>query len=239
MGPCSKQRGYPVDAVGTSTMPRVSSGHPAAHLARCKPSCTPELCRGRLCAGSPTKSTRRAMQEQARRPSPPLGWTQGSTQLEAGPSSPLPDPPCICSPFPSPAASCTCTRRPSGIYPAPGARSTGSALINLSGTGARPSCLAGAHGRAPAPRGSFSVSAEVVVQASTHRVGPGVCHGEDGAVGSGPPAPLPTPSTSGNPRYVGGGMKSFWSSSKPLQLSGASADCGTCLVTDEASNPCL
>lgn len=34
-------------------------------------------------------------------------------------------------------------------------------------------------------------------------------------------------------------MKSFWSSSKPLQLSGASADCGTCLVTDGASNPHL
>lgn len=164
-------------------------------------------------------------------------WTQSSTQLEAGPSSPLLDPPCICSPFRSPAASCTCTPRPRGIYPAPGTWSEGSALINLSGTGAQPSCLACTH------RESLCTSGELfylLPRPAPTQLGPGcgmVAHGEDGALCS--RAPLPAPSTLGNPRYVGGGMKSFWSSSKPLQLSGASADCGTCLVTDEASNPLL
>lgn len=81
--------------------------------------------------------------------------TQSSTQLEASPSSPLPDPPCICSPFPSPAAPCTCTPRRSGIYPAPGARCKGSALINLSGTGARASCLAHSHRESLCPSGEF------------------------------------------------------------------------------------
>lgn len=159
MEPCSKHLGYPGEAVGTSTVPRVSSGHPAAHLlAWLKASCTAEPRHGRLCAGSPTQSTPRAMQwapEQTRGPFPALGWTQSSTQLEAGPSSPLLDPPCICSPFPSPAASCTCTPRRSGIYPAPGAQCKGSALINLPGTGAQASCLACAHRESLCTLGEF------------------------------------------------------------------------------------
>lgn len=90
-----------------------------------------------------------------RGPFPALGWTQSSTQLEASPSSPLLDPPCICSPFPSPAASCTCIPRRSGIYPAPGAPCKGSALINLSGTGAQASCLACAHRESFCTLGEF------------------------------------------------------------------------------------
>lgn len=58
------------------------------------------------------------------------------------PQLPLADPSCICSPFLSPAAPCTCAPMWSGIYSAPGAQCKGSTLINLTGTGARASCLA-------------------------------------------------------------------------------------------------
>lgn len=92
MDPSSKHLWYPGDAAGTPTASRVSSGHLAAHLlAWCKSSCTAEPRHGRLCAGSPTQRTPRAMQqalEQGGGPFPALGWTQSSIQLEAGPSSP-------------------------------------------------------------------------------------------------------------------------------------------------------
>lgn len=92
--PCCKHLGYPADAVSTPTMPQVSSGHPAPHLlAWCWSSCTPELRHGRLCAGSPTKSTCRAMQrapEQARGPFPLLGMGPKAAHS----LRPAPAPPC-------------------------------------------------------------------------------------------------------------------------------------------------
>lgn len=114
---------------------------------------------------------------------------------KAARSSPSPSPPRICSPFPSPSAPCTCTPRRSGIYPAPGARCEGSALINLAGTASRASCLAHAHGDSIRVPGTSGWCPGPPFGPAPILVGPG--HGvvaEDGLS-----APLPAPSPPGNP----------------------------------------
>lgn len=127
-------------------------------------------------------------------PFPPQGWTRSSAQLEADPSSPLPDPPSICSPFLLPAAPCTCTPRRNGIYPAPGARCKGSTLINLAGTGAWASCLACARRDGPPHLGRIPLSMPgAVLQTGPYPSGSRAWHSGSMMGLSAPGPQLPSP----------------------------------------------
>lgn len=129
VGPCSR-----VD------IPRDIFGHQTAPSRPCRPGLSPPVSAvsspSLSCPGAPTLAPAAHQME----------GTVLRDGLEAPHRSPLQGPPCICRPFPSLSAPCTCTPRQSGIYPAPGAQCEGSALINLTGTTAWASCLACIHG---------------------------------------------------------------------------------------------